>query len=359
MRFIKLDPLTQKRFQRFRRIRRGYYSLIALIVLTVISLFSNYLANSRAVLVWYQGSLYFPTYRFVPMSTFGQTDEWGFDDAETDYVRLKNDLHKTGQGWVLMPPIPWNPYQNDFWYVMNGHRLPPNPPDFSRRHYLGTDSQARDVAARLLYGFRISILFALALVIVGQTIGTFLGSLQGYLGGLFDIFSQRFIEIWSSLPFLYIVVMMATFFAPSFWMLLVVMAFFEWISITFYMRTEMYREKTRDYCLAARSYGASHLRIIFRHLLPNCLTPLVTFTPFLIVGAIFALTGLDYLGYGLPPPTPSWGELIDQALQEQNRTRMWLVISPFAAISITLVLVTFVGESIREAFDPRQYAKYE
>lgn len=359
MRLFRIDPLTLKRFQRFRRIKRGYYALLILVALTVVSLFSNYLANSRAIVVYDRGKIYFPTYQFLSMATFGQQDQWGFNDAETDYVRLKEELRHSHRGWVLMPPIPWSPYQNDFWYVLHKHQLPPNPPDFVRKHYIGTDSQGRDVAARLLYGFRVSILFALALTLVGQVIGTFLGSLQGYLGGLFDILSQRVIEIWSSLPFLYIVVIMATFFTPSFAMLLLVMSVFEWISITYYMRTEMYREKTREYCLAARSYGASHLRIIFRHLLPNCLTPLVTFTPFAIVGAIFALTGLDYLGYGMPAPTPSWGELIDQALQEQNRDKLWLVIAPFAAISITLILVTFVGESIREAFDPRQYAKYE
>ena len=359
MTFFRLDPITRKRFARFRRIKRGYYSLLLLLALTVVSLFSNYLANSRAIIVDYEGKLFFPTTRFVPMSAFGQKDEWGFDDAETDYVRLKQELKQSGKGWVLLPPIPWDPYQNDFWYSAHGHLLPPNAPDFARRHYLGTDSQGRDVAARLLYGFRVSILFALALVFTGQVVGTFLGCLQGYLGGLFDIFSQRFIEIWSSLPFLYIVIIMATFFTPGFWMLLIIMALFEWITITYYMRTEMYREKTREYCLAARSYGASHLRIIFRHLLPNCLTPLVTFTPFAIVGAIFALTGLDFLGYGMPAPTPSWGELIDQALQISNRGKMWLIVSPFAAISLTLILVTFVGESIREAFDPKPYAKYE
>jgi len=152
---------------------------------------------------------------------------------------------------------------------------------------------------------------------------------------------------------------MAALFTPGFWMLLGIMALFQWIGITFYMRTEMYREKTREYCLAARSYGASHLRIIFRHLLPNALTPIVTFTPFAVVGAIFALTGLDYLGYGLPAPTPSWGELIDQALQVENRDKLWLTLAPFGAITITLVLVVFIGESIREAFDPKDYARYE
>ncbi|MGD8290010.1 MAG: ABC transporter permease subunit, partial [Gemmatimonadota bacterium] len=157
----------------------------------------------------------------------------------------------------------------------------------------------------------------------------------------------------------YVVIIMAALFQPSFWLLLAIMALFQWITITFYMRTEMYREKTREYCMAARSYGASHLRVIFRHLLPNTLTPLVTFTPFAVVAAIFSLTALDYLGYGLPAPTPSWGELIDQALQIENRDRLWLTFAPFGALTFTLVLVVFIGESVREAFDPKQYARYE
>jgi microcin C transport system permease protein len=238
-------------------------------------------------------------------------------------------------------------------------QVAPNPPNSSRGHYFGTDAQGRDVASRLLYGFRISIFFALILTFLGQVIGTIIGSLQGYLGGLFDLIGQRIIEILISIPFLYVVIILAALFAPTFWLLLAIMALFQWITITFYMRTEMYREKTREYCLAAKSYGASGWRIVFRHLLPNCLTPLVTFTPFAVVGAIFALTGLDYLGYGLPAPTPSWGEMIEQALQLENRDKLWLTLAPFGAMTITLVLVVFIGESVREAFDPKQYAKYE
>ena len=454
MKWIKLDPITRKRLERFRRIKRGYYSFVILAVAIVLSVFAPYLAESRALLVWHDGRLFLPTFEYFSMETFGQEPPpaWGIADLETEYLRLKREwvlerelydreLAEIGDApaalaaldrrypnrsdFVIMPAIPWDPYQNDFWYneILNeiqihldagddrgaavlarrdrlveladaietgdiegmladpersptGNLLglartgampglarlgavPPTPPDLTRRHYLGTDSQGRDVASRLLYGFRISIFFALFLVIVGQVIGTFVGSLQGYLGGRFDILSQRVIEVMIAVPFLYVVIIMAALVLPSFWMLLGIMALFQWIGITFYMRTEMYREKTREYCLAARSYGASHLRIIFRHLLPNCLTPLVTFTPFAIVGAIFALTGLDYLGYGLPPPTPSWGELIDQALQLENRDKLWLIFAPFGALTVTLVLVVFIGESIREAFDPKRYAKYE
>jgi microcin C transport system permease protein len=454
MKWPGLDPITAKRFERFRRIKRGYYSFVIFSATIVLSIFAPYLAESRAVLVWYEGRPYFPTFAFFPMRTFGQEPPpaWGVGDLETEYFRLARewrlereqyragaeaaaddqaalaalDLRYPNRGnRVFMPLIPWDPYQNDFWYneILNdiqelldagsdgaavevarrdgldeladaiaGDRIrgmlndpamsltgdlrglasggampslaglgtaPPTPPDLGRRHYFGTDSQGRDVASRLFYGFRISVFFALFLVLTGQAMGTFVGSLQGYLGGRVDIVSQRVIEVLVSVPFIYVVIIMAALIAPSFWMLLVLMAFFQWISITFFMRTEMYREKTREYCLAARSYGASHLRIVFRHLLPNCLTPLVTFTPFAIVGAIFSLTGLDYLGYGLPAPTPSWGELIDQALQLENRDKLWLTLAPFGALTFTLVLVVFIGESVREAFDPKRYAKYE
>jgi ABC-type microcin C transport system permease subunit YejE len=419
-----------------------------------LSIFAPFLAESRALMVIYEGNVYFPTFQYLPMATFGQSPPsgWTSMDLDTDYFRLQrewaaerffygreaaqagDDAQKLASldakylsrgNYVVMPLIPWDPYQSDFWYseILNdiqsqltaGNRegaeylarrdrlneladlivsgdidamladstksptgdilglarsgaiaslagvgeVAPNPPDFRRRHYLGTDSQARDVASRLLYGFRISIFFALFLVVIGQVIGTTIGSLQGYFGGRFDILSQRIIEVLISIPFLYVVIILAALIIPSFWTLLFIMAVFQWIAITFYMRTEMYREKTREYCLAAKSYGASHWRIIFRHLLPNCLTPLVTFTPFAIVTAIFALTGLDYLGYGLPAPTPSWGEMIDQALRLENRDKLWLTFAPFGAITVTLVLVVFIGESVREAFDPKQYAKYE
>jgi ABC-type microcin C transport system permease subunit YejE len=454
MAWITLDPITRRRFARFRQIRRGYYSFLILMAAIVLSVFAPFLAESRALLVIYQGRVFFPTFQYLTMATFRQPSPpgWTGSDLDTDYNRLQREWQvervlynressRAGRGaaalaalemkypnrgnYVIMPMIPWDPYQSDFWYneilndvqtlltagnlagaerlarqdrldeladviqsgainqilkdpkrspsgdltglarsgtmsSLNGlARVPPTGPDMRRGHYFGTDSQGRDVASRLLYGFRISIFFALFLTISGQVIGTIIGSLQGYLAGGFDIVSQRVIEVLISIPFLYVVIILAALIVPNFWTLLLIMAVFQWIAITFYMRTEMYREKTKEYCLAAKSYGASHMRIVFRHLLPNCLTPLVTFTPFAIVASIFALTGLDYLGYGLPAPTPSWGEMIDEALRPENRDKLWLTFAPFGAITITLVLVVFIGESVREAFDPKRYAKYE
>ena len=349
--WFRLNPIAKRRILRFCRIKRGFYSLIILSLLFVVSIFSEYLANSRAIIVKYEGQFFFPTHKFIPMATFGQEDEFGFDDVEADYRQMVKDFQGT-QNWIIMPIIPWDPIENDFSY----DNPPPHPPD--GRHLLGTDSQGRDVLARLLYGFRISMMFSLALTGVTLLIGTIVGCLQGYLGGWFDMITQRGIEIWSCLPFLFVVIILAALFTPSFWLLLFVLAIFQWIGITYYMRTEMYREKSREYCLAARSMGASHFRIIFLHLLPNALTPLVTVAPFMIVGGITSLTALDFLGYGLVPPTPSWGEMFQQALTVANRDKIWLSLSPFAAISLTLILVTLIGESVREAFDPRQYARY-
>ncbi|MEO8377531.1 MAG: ABC transporter permease subunit [Candidatus Sumerlaeota bacterium] len=349
-RFLHLNPITRKRLRKFRQQRLGYYSFIVLSCMIVFSFFANYVANSRALIVHYNGTYYFPTFKFIPSTTFDQEDIYGGSD--TDYRKLSESFKGT-DNWLVMPPIKFNPLENDFDFYSVP---PPNPPD--SRHLLGTDDKGRDVFARLLYGLRISILFSFALVAVSTVLGVIVGCAQGYFSGWFDITSQRVIEVWSTLPLLYVVVLLNTLIKPSFFTLLFVLILFEWYVITYYMRTELYREKTKEYVFAARSMGASHFRIIFRHLLPNALVPIVTFTPFAIVGGIFILTALDYLGYGLPPPTPSWGQLVDQALESSNRDKLWLSLSPFLAITTTLVLVTLIGESIREAFDPKPFARY-
>ena len=352
MTFFKMNPVTQKRIMRFRRIKSGWYAFLILTASVLISLGCEYLANHRAVVVCYEGNFIFPTWTYHSMAEFGQTDEWGFDDVEADYAALQAQLGKPGvEGWVLMPVIPFDPYRPDFSY----EEPPPNAPD--GRHWLGTDSQGRDVAARLLYGFRISMVFALTLTLVGYMVGVVVGSLQGFMGGWLDIGAQRFIEIWAAPPFLVVMIVLSSVVPQrGFVFLLVIMALWSWIGITFYMRTEMYREKTREYCLAARSYGASKWRLMFKHLLPNCITPLVTFAPFAVVGGVLSLTSLDFLGFGLPPPAPSWGELIEQG--RQNMDKPWLVYSPFVALVLTLALVNLIGQSVREAFDPKQFSRY-
>ncbi|CAN5335557.1 ABC transporter permease subunit [soil metagenome] len=351
--WFTLNPVTRKRLQRFRSIKRGYYSLLVFLFAIMLSIFANFLANNRPMILMYEGKLYFPTFEFLSVGEFGQQDIYGFTDAEADYRRLKVEWKDT-RNWMLLPPIHFNPVENDFGFYKDP---PPNAPD--SRHLLGTDSQGRDVLARLLYGFRISIFFSLALVTITMTIGVTAGLLQGYFGGRFDILGQRFVEIWSTLPPLYMVIIIGTALRPTFGLLLIVLAVFDWMGITYYMRTESYREKSREYVTAARAMGASHWRIIFKHLLPNSLTPLITTIPFSIIAGIFSLTSLDFLGYGLPPPTPSWGELMEQALDSTNRSALWLTLSPFAAIFLTLLVVTLIGESLREAFDPKRYTRYE
>lgn len=351
--WLRLDPVTRKRIRRFRAIPRGFYSFVILLVAIVLSLFANYLANHRPIVMCWEGEILFPTFTFHKMERFGQTDDWGLSEGEADYRRLAAEAKGT-DNWVLLPPIPFNPYEVDLDFYDSP---PPHAPD--SRHLLGTDNLGRDVAARLLYGFRISILFALLLTAITLVAGVALGALQGYLGGYFDLTTQRLIEVWSMLPVLYVVIILGTLTQANFWLLLLIMSLFGWMGMTYYMRTEVYREKSRDYCLAARAAGASSFRIVFRHLLPNCLTPLVTMAPFAVIGGITSLTALDYLGYGLPVPTPSWGELMSQALEAGNRSKPWLLFSPFVALTVTLVLVTFIGESVREAFDPKKFSRYD
>ncbi len=347
---MKLNPQTLKKLQRFRSIRRGYYSLIIFCLMVILSLGAELLVNSRALVVHYQGKTYFPTYaQVIPGRTFGLDY-----DYETNYRQLAQRFRKAGRGdWVLMPPVPWNPYEND----LRLDRYPPFPPSIRDRHYLGTDTMGRDILARLVYGFRIAIFFALALLAVNFTIGVSIGSAMGYWGGRFDLFFQRIIEIWSNVPFLYVIIIISSIVVPSFFMLIVIMALFGWIGITWTIRTTAYKERAREYVLAARAMGASDMRIIFRHIIPNTMAIIVTFAPFAVSGGIVALTSLDYLGFGLPPPTPSWGELLQQGWS--NLEAWWIVASVIGAMVVTLLTVTFIGEAVREAFDPRMYTIYE
>jgi len=347
---MKLNPQTIKKLQRFRSIRRGYYSLIVFCLMVILSLGAELLVNSRALVVHYQGKTWFPTYsRVVPGRTFGLDY-----DYETNYRQLAERFRQEGRGnWVLMPPVPWNPYEND----LKLDRYPPFPPSVRDRHYLGTDTMGRDIVARLVYGFRIAIFFALALLAVNFTIGVSIGSAMGYWGGKFDLFFQRLIEIWSNVPFLYVIIIISSIVVPSFFMLIVIMALFGWIGITWTIRTTAYKERAREYVLAAKALGASDTRIIFRHIIPNTMAIIVTFAPFAVSGGIVSLTSLDYLGFGLPPPTPSWGELLQQGWA--NLEAWWIVASVIGAMVVTLLTVTFIGEAVREAYDPRMYTTYE
>ena len=270
---MQISALTKKRWQRFKQMRRGYISFIILVSLIVLSLFAELFVSNRALLVSYDDKLYFPTYgEFLPGTTFGETYQY-----ETNYRKLKKRMAANNEdGFVLLPLIPYNPLEND----LEQEGYPPFPPDFERGHYLGTDITGRDVAARIIYGFRIAIFFSLALLISTYSIGISIGSLMGYFGGKIDILGQRLIEIWSNIPFLYVVIIVASVMTPSFLMLVGIMVVFTWPTMTWYMRTSAYKEKERDYVTAARSLGCSTPQIVFKHILPNSVSTIITFVPF-------------------------------------------------------------------------------
>ena len=347
---LHLDPLTRQRFRRFRSIRRAWLSLWVLVVLTGLSLAAELLVNSRALAVWHQGRLYLPTYGRV---LFG--DELGLPyHYEANYRELAQKLAREGGGWVLLPPVPYNPYEQDF----REGSYPPYPPSAAERHFLGTDRIGRDILARLFYGFRIAILFSLGFVFVTFLAGTLLGMLMGYVGGRFDLIVQRLIEIWEQVPFLYVVMIVVSVFRPAFFLFLGIFVLFGWTSRTWAVRAMTYRERERDYVLAARTMGASRWRIVTVHILPNVLVVVLTSLPFAVAGAISALTALDYLGFGLRPPTPSWGELIGQGISVYQ-SAPWIILSVTAALTLVLVLIAFVGEGLRDAFDPKRYTFYQ
>jgi microcin C transport system permease protein len=338
-----ISEITRQQFRRFRSIKRAWYSLWILGILFVLSLFSEQLANNKPLLLRYGGGWYFPTLRFYSSETFG-----GPYKTEADYVKLADsESFRQKGGWMLFPPIPQNPYAS----LLDMPGNPPHPPSF--QHWLGTDESARDVLARILYGFRIGMSFALCLACIGTVLGIVIGGLQGYFGGRTDLAAQRLIEIWSALPFLYVVILVGSIYGQSFLILIFVFALFKWIGLSYYMRGEFLRLRSQTYVEASRALGATHSRLVFRHILPNALTPVITLFPFLLIGGITALTALDFLGFGLPPPTPSWGELLQQGLRLLYAP--WLALSSVGALFLTLLLASFIGEGVRAAFDPKSF----
>jgi len=349
--------LFRRRLRKFRGIRRGYYSFLLITFFYALSFFLPLLVNNSAWMVHYQGRTYFPILRYYPAATFGQ-QAFG----EPDYRALRQTYREQNQGnWVFMPPYPYSATES----ILDLPGSPPHPP--SRDHIFGTDDRGRDIFARLSYGFNVSLTFALLVLAISYAIGVAVGAALGYFGGKLDILGLRAIEIWSSLPFLYTIIIISSIIVPvympgrnlvlqpSFWLLIFILTAFDWMGITYYVRGEFYREKTKDYVGAAIAMGASDRSIIFRHILPNSLTSAISFAPFVIVGNITALVALDFLGFGLPAPTPSWGELIGQGVE--NLTKWWLVFFPLAAMFITLLLIVFIGEAVREAFDPKEYSR--
>lgn len=338
----RLRSPRDRAWARFKSQKRAYYSLILFSILFVISLFAEFLSNDKPLLVSYQGEYYLPQFVVYPETTFG-----GLFETEADYADSFVKTAITSEGnWAIYPP---NPYSFD---TINFETTAPNPAPPSSINILGTDDRGRDIFARLLYGFRLSVLFAFALTSIGIVLGIIAGALQGYFGGRFDLVSQRLIEIWGSMPELYLLIIFSSIFEPSISLLLVLLSLFGWIGLSDYIRAEFLRGRNLDYVMAAKSLGVSNLAIMWRHLLPNAMTPVITFLPFSISGSILALTSLDFLGLGVPPSTPSLGELLNQG--KENLLAWWIVFSTFSVLVGTLLLLIFIGEGLREAMDTRK-----
>ena len=349
--------IFRRRIRKFKSLRRGYYSFLILLFAYSISFILPLLINNEALIVRYHGKYYFPMLQYYPASEFGMNAI-----GEPNYRELKQQLAASGNGdWVLMPPYPYSATES----LLDLPGSPPHRP--SREHIFGTDDRARDVFARLAYGFNVSVTFALLVLGFSYLVGISTGAMLGYFGGKLDILGQRLIEIWSSLPFLYTIIIVSSIVVPiyipgrnlvaqpSFWLLIAILAIFDWMGITYYVRGEFYREKAKDYVGAAIAMGVSEPAIMFKHILPNSLTPVISFAPFAIVANIELLVALDFLGFGLPAPTPSWGELISQGTE--HLTDWWLIFFPLAAVFLTLLLIVFIGEAVREAFDPKEYSR--
>jgi microcin C transport system permease protein len=332
--------IRRRRWERFKKNRRGYVSAWIFAALFTISLFSEFVANDRPILARYDGRFYFPVFKNYSELVFG-----GEFDIDADYRDPYIIERIEAKGWMIRPLIPFS-------YGVINYNLPspaPSPP--SRENWFGTDDRGRDVAARLLYGFRISVLFGLTLTIVSSIIGIALGALQGYYGGFFDIIVQRFMEVWSGMPTLFLLIILSSVVEPTFWWLLGITLLFGWMSLVGVVRAEFLRARNFEYVLAARAMGMRHSRIMFVHILPNAMTSALSYLPFILGGSITTLTSLDFLGFGLPVGSPSLGELLAQG--KANLQAPWLGIAAFVTLALTMTLLVFIGEGVRDALDPR------
>ncbi|MCB1379315.1 MAG: ABC transporter permease [Alphaproteobacteria bacterium] len=364
MRPFRVSALNARRWQLFKANRRGYWSFWIFSILFLLSVFAPFLANDRPVLVSYKGEFLYPTFVDYPESKFG-----GFL-ARTDFRDPVNQEEIAANGWILWPPIRYS-------YNTVNNELPQPAPStpvfrlsreeacakyparaedpnctFGNMNWLGTDDQGRDVVARLIYGFRISVAFGLILTIFSSIVGMAAGAVQGYFGGWTDLIFQRFIEMWTSMPTLYLLIILAAFITPTFWILLLILLLFSWTGLVGLVRAEFLRARNFEYVRAARALGLSDTKIMFKHLLPNAVVSTITFMPFILSGSVTTLTSLDFLGFGLPPGSPSLGELIAQG--KNNLQAPWLGLTGFFVVSVMLSLLVFIGEAVRDALDPRK-----
>jgi microcin C transport system permease protein len=339
----RVRPITARRLANFRAHKRGYWSMWIFLFLFVFTLFAEFIANDRPLLVWYDGALHAPVLKDYPEQAFG-------GDLPTIAVYdkpLQEQIKK--KGWILWPLIPYS-HRTE---IKNLPKPPPSAPSW--QNWLGTDNDAHDLLARVIYGFRISVLFGLVLTIASSIIGVLAGAVQGYFGGRVDLYFQRFMEIWDSIPLLYLLIILSAFIQPDFWWLLGIMLLFNWMSLVGVVRAEFLRARNFDYVRAARAMGASSWSIMFKHILPNALVATISFMPFITAGSVTALTALDFLGFGLPPGSASLGELVKQG-KAAAVNAPWIGITAFAVLSLMLTLLVFIGEAVRDAFDPRKTA---
>ena len=338
---MQLSPINQRRWENFKRNRRGFWSFWIFLVFFVLTLFAEFISNDKPLLVSYKGDFYYPVLVAYPETTFD-----GVFETEAVYRDpfVAEEIAKNG--WMIWPLIRYS-YQ-----TINFNLPVPAPAPPSAENWLGTDDQGRDVVARLIYGFRISVLFGLTLTILSSIIGVMAGAVQGYFGGAVDLIFQRLIEIWGGLPQLYLLIILAAIITPNFWWLLAIMLLFSWTALVGVVRAEFLRARNLDYVRAARALGVSDRAIMWRHMLPNAMVATLTFLPFIMSGSLTTLASLDFLGFGLPPGSPSLGELLQQG--KSNLQAPWLGITAFAVIAIMLSLLVFVGEAVRDAFDPRK-----
>ena len=339
-----MSPLTRRRWQNFKAKKRGYWSLWVITVLMVLSLFAEFIANDKPLMMAYEGDVYFPVLVTYPETTFG-----GVFETETEYrSEPVQQLIKDGGGWMLWPLIPYS-FDTIDW---NTEGAVPEAP--SSRHWLGTDDIGRDVTARIIYGFRLSVIFGLTLTFFSAIIGISVGATQGYFGGLVDLIGQRIVEIWAGLPVLFLIIILTSLFEPNPVALLLVLLMFNWMALVAVVRAEFLRTRNFDYVNAARALGERDFVIMWKYILPNAMVATLTFLPFLVSGSITTLTSLDFLGFGLPAGYPSLGELLAQG--KANIQAPWLGLAGFFTLAIMLSLLVFVGEGVRDAFDPRRSA---
>ncbi len=342
---MTLTPLTQRRLEQFRKNKRGYWSFWIFIALLFVCLGAELISNDKPLLIKHDGAYYFPVVTNYPETLFGGDfeTEAEYRDAFVQELIVGEDGSK---GWMIWPPIPFS--YDTINYELS--KPAPTPPDGT--NWFGTDDQGRDVAARVIYGFRISVLFGLILTLISSMIGITAGAIQGYYGGKIDLIFQRVIEVWGSQPKLYILIIFASIFTPSFWILLFILLLFSWITLVDVVRAEFLRARNFDYVRAAAALGISNPIIMWRHVLPNAMVATITFMPFILTASITSLTALDFLGLGMPPGSPSLGELLAQG--KNNLSAPWLGIAAFMSLAVMLTLLTFIGEAVRDAFDPRK-----